>query len=430
MKIGFVSLPLSGHLNPMIALARKLKSRGHEVVFFGVPDVAPFAKAANLDFVSYAEKEHPAGSTAKDWGKVAKLRGIDVLKYTSGNLTPILVKSTLEHLPAKAAEAGVEAFVCDLIFRFAEMVPMQLGLPYVQIWVVLNFDTSGTTPMGVTSSLPDPSPEGRARNLELVKMFGSLRTNSLVVGQAHAEKVGLQIDWTNPGATASKLAIISQTPKEFDFPGIPWPPQFHYAGPLHNDEGREPIPFPWEKLTGQPLIYASLGTLLNGLEDIYRAILQAIKAIPDTQLVVSVGNNINLDDLGEIPSNAIVVHSAPQIELLKRASLCITHAGLNTALESLAEGVPMVAIPVGFDQPGVAARIAYHGVGEFVEVEDVTPERLAALIRQVQGNSSYREKARYFQKVIERTHGLDIAADVIEQAFQINSAQEHAAMQA
>jgi zeaxanthin glucosyltransferase len=67
---------------------------------------------------------------------------------------------------------------------------------------------------------------------------------------------------------------------------------------------------------------------------------------------------------GPVPSNVIVVDQAPQIELLKRATLCITHAGLNTALESLAYGVPMVAIPIGYDQFGVAARIAYHGVGE------------------------------------------------------------------
>jgi hypothetical protein len=59
MKIGFVSMPLSGHLNPMTALARRVKSRGNEVVFFGVPDVEPFARAAGLDFVPYGEAKYP-----------------------------------------------------------------------------------------------------------------------------------------------------------------------------------------------------------------------------------------------------------------------------------------------------------------------------------------------------------------------------------
>ena len=77
--------------------------------------------------------------------------------------------------------------------------------------------------------------------------------------------------------------------------------------------------------------------------------------------MLSVGRNINSENLGPIPSNTIVVRSAPQIELLKRTALCLTHAGLNTVLESLAHGVPMVAIPIAYTQPGTAARIAHHG---------------------------------------------------------------------
>ena len=122
----------------------------------------------------------------------------------------------------------------------------------------------------------------------------------------------------------------------------------------------------------------------------------------------------------------IMINRVPQIEVLKRAALCITHAGINTALESLAEGVPMVAIPIGFDQPGIAARIAYHGVGEFIEVEELSPERLSELIQKVLKNPGYRDKARYFQKVIAETHGLDIAADVIEQAFNKNRSSDKA----
>jgi MGT family glycosyltransferase len=233
----------------------------------------------------------------------------------------------------------------------------------------------------------------------------------------YAEKVGLKIDWNDPAATASKLAVITQTPKEFDFPGIPWPAQFHYAGPFHDDQGRDPVPFPWDKLTGKPLIYASLGSLVNGLYDIYKHILEAVQPLQDVQVVLSIGKNINPENLGPIPSNTIVVRTAPQIELLKRAALCVTHAGLNTTLESLAHGVPMVAIPIAYDQPGVAARIAYHGTGEFIEVDELTTDRLRGLIEKVLQGPSYRERAEYFQKVISKTRGLDMAADIIDQVF-------------
>ena len=419
MKIGFLSLPLTGHLNPMIALARKLQSRGHDIVFIGVPDIERAVRAANLDFEPFCETEFPSGSVAKLWGGVANLRGLDVVRYTARELTPGLVQAGLEHLPGKIAETGVEALVVDTIYRLLELVPMQMRLPYVQIWNILHFDFSGSTPLPFYSWPYETGPEARARNLAGLQMLYETREALLSIAQAYAERTGLKIDWSNPSATVSKLAVITQTPKEFDFPIFHLPPQFHYAGPFHDSAGRQPVAFPWEQLNGNPLIYASLGTLINGSKDVYRTILRAVGELLQMQMVLSVGTNFDPRDLSPIPSNTIVVRVAPQIELLKRASLCITHAGLNTVLEALAQGVPMVAIPLGYDQPGVAARIAYQGVGEFIELDDLTAQRLSELITKVSRNFSYREKAYWFKKVLGETRGLDVAADIIERVFRI-----------
>jgi zeaxanthin glucosyltransferase len=420
MRIGFLSLPVSGHLNPMTALARKLQARGNEVVFISVPDAEPVLRAAGLKFVPFCEEEYPIGSIAGRWSSVAKLHGEEVIRHSSGELLPGICKAALEHLPAKIAETGVEALVFDKIYFYLELVAMSMGIPYVDVWAVLHVDFSGYTPCGIFSWPHETTAEAFARNAEGLKVAGEILAPLAEIAKPYAEKAGLQIDWNDPTATTSKLAVITQTPREFDFPNPHWPAEFHYAGPFHDDEGRKTIPFPWEKLTGEPLVYASLGTLVNGLEYVYRIILDAVRAIPGIQVVLSAGYNVNLDDLGPIPSNTIIVNSAPQIELLKRAALCITHAGLNTTLESLAQGVPMVAIPIGYDQPGVASRIAYHGVGEFVEVEDLTVKRLSELIQRVRRDQSYSDKARYFKKVIARARGLDVAADVIERAFGIN----------
>jgi MGT family glycosyltransferase len=416
MKIGFLSQPLTGHLNPMAALARKLASRGHEVAFIGIPDIEPVVRAADLDFVPFCENEFPPGSVAKTWGAVANLEGLDVVRYTALELTPPLVRAALEHLPGKIAQTGVNALVIDSVYRL-EIVPMHLCLPYVQIWNVLHFDLSGSTPLNLYSWPHETSPEALARNTRGLQILREIGKKTMPIAQSYAERNGLRIDWSNPAATVSKLAVITQTPREFDFPIPNLPPQFHYAGPLHDNEGREPVPFPWEKLTGQPLIYASLGTLVNGRTNVYGKILEAVSEFPDMQVVLSVGKNLNPGDLGPIPTNTIVVHVAPQLELLKRAALCITHAGLNTALEALAQGVPMVAIPIGYDQPGVAARIAYHGVGEFVEIGNLAASHLSQLILRVTSNPTYRDKARWFQKVLGETRGLEIAADIIERVF-------------
>jgi len=401
----------------MTALARKLQSRGHEVVFIGVPDSERAVRAAGLNFVPFCENEYPPGSIEKSFGAVASRHGLDVVRYTTRELSPGLLRAALEHLPGKITETGVNALVLDSVFLFLEIVPIHLRLPYVLIWSVLHFDFSGATPLTFYNWPHETTPEAMARNAAGLQIIGELRAPMLPIAQAYAARNGLKIDWSNPKATSRELAAITQTPKEFDFPIPELPPQFHYAGPLHDNEGREPVPFDWEKLTGKPLIYASMGTLVNGLTNVYRIILEAVGKFPEMQVVLSLGRHVDPNDLGPIPANTIVVRVAPQIELLKRATLCITHAGQNTALEALAQGVPMVAIPIGYDQPGIAHRISYHGVGEFVELGDLTARRLSKLIAKVTSNPTYRDKASWFRDVLRKTRGLDVAADIIERVF-------------
>jgi zeaxanthin glucosyltransferase len=184
-----------------------------------------------------------------------------------------------------------------------------------------------------------------ARNTEGLASALAIIAPAAEAGKAYAEKNKMTIDWNDPAATLSKLAVISQTPREFDFPNIDWPAQFHYTGPFHDDDGRKEIPFLWEKLSGEPLIYASMGTLVNGLEYVYRTILGAAKALNGVQFVLSIGHNVNSRDLGPIPSNAVVVNSAPQLSLLKRASLCITHAGLIQRLNHWQTVCPWLRSP-------------------------------------------------------------------------------------
>jgi zeaxanthin glucosyltransferase len=94
-----------------------------------------------------------------------------------------------------------------------------------------------------------------------------------------------------------------------------------------------------------------MGTILNGRLDVFRTIVAALANHRGLQLVLSVGDQVDPEQIGRVPNNAVIVKRAPQLELLKRASVCITHAGLNTVLESLAQGVPQVAIPVTYDHP-------------------------------------------------------------------------------
>ena len=128
------------------------------------------------------------------------------------------------------------------------------------------------------------------------------------------------------------------------------------------------------------------------------------------------GGGATPESLPQLPGNPIVVSYAPQLELLPKATLTITHAGMNTVLESLSNGVPMVAIPITNDQPAVAARIAWTGTGKVVPLEQVSVENLRRAIEQILRKDSYRKNALKLQESIKQAGGVSKAADIIEQA--------------
>jgi len=228
---------------------------------------------------------------------------------------------------------------------------------------------------------------------------------------------GIRANWADPSSLFSDRPWITQCPREFDFESSHWPKQFHYAGPFHDGKGRPDFPFPWDKLTGEPIVYASMGTVQNGNPDLFSTIAAAVSKHQGLQLVLAIGNILRPEQIGSVPNNAIVVNNAPQLELLKKASVCITHAGFNTVLEALTQGVPQIAIPVTNDQPGVAARIADKKTGKTTFLDGLDESNLSALLDEVINNHIYRDNSRSIQKAIAKKNGLSVAADLLERAF-------------
>jgi hypothetical protein len=192
-----------------------------------------------------------------------------------------------------------------------------------------------------------------------------------------------------------------------------------------NDEGRAEKQERWDRLTGEPLIYASMGTAQNGLESVFNTMAQDVGERAGLQLVLSIGPVLDTQQIKSLPASAIVVNRAPQIELLKRSVLCITHAGLNTTLEALTQGGPLVSIPVTNDQPGVDAGIAYTKTSAFVPLKELTVSRLALLIDEVLRNPEYRDNTNRLRQVIARTNGLEKAFDLLEEALGLASVELH-----
>jgi MGT family glycosyltransferase len=221
--------------------------------------------------------------------------------------------------------------------------------------------------------------------------------------------------WRHLNEIPPSLAQVAQLPACLDFPRRHAPDHFHHTGPWHEPKAAREDDFDWSWLDGRPLVYASLGTLQNGLDHLYQIILDAGADLP-MQIVLTLGRD-NGTMPERIPANAKVLGFGPQLALLKRASIVITHAGLNTALESLAQGLPMVALPIANEQPGIASRIRHAGVGEWLAIRGLTPRKLRAMVQHVHNEPRYRNRSRACAESLARDHGLQRAAQIIEDAL-------------
>jgi MGT family glycosyltransferase len=283
-------------------------------------------------------------------------------------------------------------------------------LPFVTICNALMLNREANVPPPFTPWKYSDSWFGRARNrLGYLISDRFTRPVSSLVNQ-YRRQWGLK-PYSCPDDSFSRLAQISQQPPLFDFPRRELPPQFHYAGPLRGSP-QEGLPFPWEKLDGRPMVYASLGTLQNSRFSVFRCFAEACQDL-DVQLVITHGGGLNPGEVAALPPTPIVVSYAPQRELLSRAALTLSHAGLNTVLDSLSYGVPIIAVPITYEQPAIAERLRFTGAGESISLAGLDPTRLRRMISRVLTAGSFRMSAKAISQSIAEAGGVGTAADII-----------------
>jgi len=416
MHLGLICPELTGHLNPITTLGRELQRRGHRVTVIARPDAARRTQASGLAFAAIAEREFPVGAIRTTSDEIGRLKGLRAVLAT----VDMLRRGTaaiLRDAPDVVKREGIDALVVDQVAQAGGTVADHLRIPYVIVCNAMAMNPDPNIPPGVTPWTFAPGPLGRARN-QLGNALLRWLARPLVseINTARARHGLPQI--AGGFDLGSRLAEIAQQPAFFDFPRRALHDCFHYTGPWHDTANAEPIAFPWENLDGRPIIYASMGTLQNRLDEVFANIAGACAGL-DAQLVLSLGSRDHdaAAFANRLPGQPLVVSFAPQLALLSRASLVITHAGMNTALESLGRGLPMVAIPIANDQPGVASRLAWLGVAEVLLPQKLTVPRLRAAIDKVLGIPRYRENARRLQNELAQINGVVRAGDVIEQAF-------------
>lgn len=411
---GIICPAAAGHLNPMTTLGHELQRRGHRVTLFGILDAQPKTLAAGLDFWAIGESEFPSGAMTELLAQLGKLSGFAALRHTIFSIQE-LANMLLRDAPEVLKQAGVEALLVDQVSSEGGTVAEFLDIPFISVCsaMVLNRE-EGVPPFNTPWSY-NPAWWGLLRNRGAYALLNRVaRPIREVIAEYRREwKLPLH---SSPNDAYSQLAQLSQQPAEFEFPRQHLPQCFHFTGPYTNQASREPVSFPFEKLTGQPLIYASMGTVQNRLLGIFHNIAEVCVGL-DAQVVISLGGSTSPESLPELPGSPLVVGYAPQLALLQKATLTITHAGLNTTMESLSHGVPMVAIPIANDQPGVAARLFWTGAGEVVPLSRLSGSRLKSAIQRVLSEDSYTKNASRLQEAIRRAGGVSRAADIVEQVI-------------
>jgi zeaxanthin glucosyltransferase len=420
-RLGAFCYPGTGHLNPMTALARSLQLRGHEVVIFGIPDTEARVRSAGIEFHQIGAEDYPAGALQKLDEQMAQLKGLAAFRFTLERVRNS-ARMVMRDGPDAVRAAKVEALLIDEA-EFAGNVADYLGLPWISIALIPPLVQDDRFPPFWLGWAAGQDWLSRLRNRVAIRLLSRIAAPIFWDVNRQRNLWGLK-PFQHAEEALSPLAQVTQLPEALEFEvGGEKPPGLHYTGPFVHPQQRPAVEFPWERLDGRPLIYASLGTLQNGSEVIFRTIAAACAGL-DSQLLISLGGGLDPARLGELAGDPLVVRFAPQLEILKRAALVITHAGLNTVLESLSEGVPMVAVPLGNDQPGVAARVKAHGAGVVVPRHRLNHARLRKAVLLVLREAEYREAARALQKSIQRLDGPSRAADIIEQVLGLRSTQQ------
>jgi len=411
---GIISPPVPGHIHPFAALGRGLIARGHRVTYLQMLDLEEKIRSEGLDFEAIGTTDHPRGSLPASLDALGRLKGLSALRFTIQAVAKT-TRTMCREAPEAIRRLKIDALLVDQMEPAGGAVADHLGIPFVTICNALPINRDPVAPPAFSPWRYRQSPLASVRNA-IGYAVSDWLTHPITRVVAEYRARWRLAPLASPDDSFSTLAQISQMPREFDFPRAALPPQFHYVGPLRRAAPHS-IAFPWEKLDGRPIVYASLGTLQNSREAVFRCFAEACRDF-DVQLVISHGGGLTDAQSSHLPGAPLVVRYAPQETLLERAHLTLTHAGLNTVLDSLAHGVPLVTVPITYEQPSIARRVEWHACGESIALRQLNLRRLRGRLASVLHDSCYRDGAARMRAAISAAGGVEKTTVLVESAVK------------
>jgi len=378
-KILMINVPFHGHVNPTIAIATELVNRGHELTYL----------------------------ISEEFREKIEATGAEIIVYNNNKkigFPPIGIKLIMKNIYETALRIGkdYDCIIYEFMFFMGKQLGDTLNITTIRLISMFAFNKNTILPKlkgSKKSSLQVKLIQNKLIRRVLTLIFvgnGKIKNNDIFT------EVLENIPELNLVFTSRKFQIQSD---QFDYR------RYKFIGPSII-KGAQKNNIPFDKLK-EKVIYISLGTLFNTSLNFFKNCLKAFEGM-DMSIIMSIGKTVNIKDLGTIPHNFLVYQVVPQLEVLKRSSLFITHGGMNSVNEAIYYGVLLVAVPQSADQPAVAKRLEELGLGKVINKKAVSAQTLKKAVNDVLCNPMYKENMKKMSKSMMNCGGYLKGADEIE----------------
>ncbi|OAS16446.1 macrolide family glycosyltransferase [Paenibacillus oryzisoli] len=389
-RVLFINVGSEGHINPTIGVVQELVARGDEVVYFCIE--------------AFRERIEEAGAIVRtvDGQKFIKafISGgrNHLLERVNGLLltADIVIPSVLEQIK----DEHFDYMIHDAMFGCGRILAQLLKLPAI----------NSCTSFAQSNESIDLELEQFATNVsaEIVKPIDD-QFHKLTLMMK--EKYDVDIDSPYEVLCNPAPLTLVYTTREFQPNGESFDQTYQFVGPSISTRVYAESP-DFKEIQVKKPIYISLGTVFNRSLDFYKLCIEALGDTAHT-IVMSIGNTVQLSDLGEIPNNFFVKPYVPQTELLPYTKLFITHGGMNSAHEGLYYGVPLIVIPQGADQPMIAEQVERIGAGITLQMPSLQANQLRNAVDQVLSGTSFLPAVASIQESFRESGGYRQAVDEI-----------------
>ncbi|MFE4833682.1 macrolide family glycosyltransferase [Arthrobacter sp. NPDC056691] len=411
MHFAFVCLPATGHVNPTLPVVAELVRRGHRVTYATSAKYAAAVESAGAVFFENGEDlsaQFPRfgnaapGSPGQDDAGRSPRAGM-LAGLGSGMMSGLLerlLERAREEFPALVSRLAADqpdAVCYDAMTLAGKMAAMKLELPDIAL-----LPTYATNDHFSMRQLMPARPTA--------DMLAAWKQARELIGDFAREQGLPGFNFMEGPPASLNICFI---PREFQPAGDTFDDRFHFVGPSLGRRGGEEEWQPRGK--DAPLLFISLGTTpLNDRPDFFRMCLEAF-AGTQWQVAMAIGDRMEAAELGEIPRNVEVRPFFPQLDVLRHAGVFLSHTGMNSTMEALYLGVPLVAFPLQPEQEANARRVADLGLGRRLPAEGLTPGLIRDVVAEVSQDREIRRNLAAMSQRVRNSGGAAAAADAMEQ---------------